>query len=62
LDLKPGTRTNDKGETVNTLQMVSCVNTAQEIAMAKTEATLQRIFKDSAVETVTDDLINAITA
>ena len=61
VDLKTGTRTNDDGESVPTLQMVSCVNVDQEIAMAQTESTLNKIFNGDAVEAISEDLLASLT-
>ena len=60
VDLMPGTRTNDDGETVQTLALVACTNIDQETSMAKAESDLQKIYRDASPVTVSEDLINSL--
>lgn len=60
VDLMPGTRTNDEGETVDTLQLVACTNIDQETSMAKAESDLNKIYRDASPVTVSEDLLASL--
>lgn len=60
VDLMPGTRTNDEGETVDTLQLVGCTNIDQETSMARAESELNKIYRDANPVEVTEDLLSAL--
>jgi len=47
---------------VPTLQLVGCTNIDQEVSMAQTEATLNKIYKDVEATAVNDSIMDAITA
>jgi hypothetical protein len=62
-DFVEGTREREiDGEMVPvpTLQLVSCTNINQEVAMATAEAKLAKIYKEAAVEEVNEDLLNSL--
>lgn len=46
---------------VPTLQLVGCTSTKQEVAMARTESILNKIYKDAEVTEVNDELLAAIS-
>jgi hypothetical protein len=46
---------------VPTLQLVGCTSTKQEVAMARTESILNKIYKDAEVSEVSDELLAAIS-
>lgn len=60
VDLLPGTRTNDDGETVDTLQLVGCTNMDQEKSMAQVESDLNKIYRDASPVAVSDDLLASL--
>lgn len=60
VDLMPGTRTNDDGETVQTLALVACTNIDQETSMAKAESDLQKIYRDASPVAVTSELLDSL--
>jgi hypothetical protein len=48
-----------KIETIQSLRLVTCTNTKQEIAMAQCEAMLTKIYRDVEVTEVSDDVLSA---
>lgn len=46
---------------VPTLQLVGCTSTKQEVAMARTESILNKIYRDAEVTEVNDELLAAIS-
>jgi len=60
VDFTEGTRQREvDGQMVDvpTIQLVGCTNIDQEVAMAKTESTLAKIYRDAETTVVTDDVI-----
>jgi hypothetical protein len=64
VDFNEGTRDREiDGQMVKvpTLQLVGCTSTKQEVAMARTESILNKIYKDAEVTEVSDELLAAIS-
>lgn len=60
VDLLPGTRINDEGETVKSLQLAGCTNMDQEKSMAQVESDLNKIYRDASPVTVSDELLASL--
>ena len=63
VDFAEGTREREvDGEVVNvkTLQLIGCTNINQEVSMAKAEALLNRIYKETETVEVSDDVMAAL--
>lgn len=64
VDFKEGTREREvDGQMVEvpTLQLVGCTNIDQEVAMAKTENVLAKIYRDAESTEITDDVLAELT-
>jgi len=63
-DFKEGSREKEvDGQliTVPTLQLTSCTNINQEVAMAKAESTLNKIYRDAETTDVAEDILAELT-
>jgi len=60
--LRDGKDSEGNDAKVAALQLLSCTNIDQEVFMAQTEATLNKIYKEVDAAPVTDSIMDAITA
>ena len=60
--LRDGKDSEGNDAKIAALQLLSCTNIDQEVFMAQTEATLNKIYKEVDAAPVTDSIMDAITA